>query len=366
MVQTCSTQNLDLYNALLAASYTYLKMAVLVTGASGFIAQWVVHYLLEEGYEVIGTVRSQEKADKLKRLFGSGSKLSFEIVPDISDVNAFDHVLQKRAQEIDIVLHTASPFHYKATDYEKDLLIPAVNGTKSILNAIKKYGAQTVDRLVITSSYAAILDPSKLGDSSTVFTEESWNPTTWQGCMTDPSNAYRGSKKFAELTAWEFLEANKDVVKFKLSTVNPVLVFGPQKFDEDVKEQLNTSNEVINVPLHSSPGDELPKAQGFYIDVRDVAKAHLLAFQKEDTVGKRLGLSNGTVNTQGVVDILNAKFPQLHGKIAEGPTPGKANQTGGATFDNAKSKEILGFPFNSLENVVYDTAAQILKKEGRL
>ncbi|AQZ15115.1 (ZYRO0F05214g) [Zygosaccharomyces parabailii] len=341
-------------------------MAVLVTGATGFIALWVVHYLLEEGYEVIGTVRSQEKAEKLQRQFGSEAKLSFEIVPDISDVNAFDHVLQKRAPEIEYVLHTASPFHYKTTEYEKDLLIPAVNGTKGILNAIKKYGAQTVKRLVITSSYAAILDPSKLGDSSTIFTEKSWNPTTWEGCRTDPSNAYRASKKFAELAAWEFLEANKDIVKFKLSTVNPVLVFGPQKFDEDVKGQLNTSNEVINVPLHSSPGDKLPNTQGFFIDVRDVAKAHLLAFQKGDTIGQRLGLSNGRVNTQGIVDILNTKFPQLNGKIAEGPTPGKANQAVGASFDNTKTKELLGFVFNSLENVVYDTAAQILKKEGRL
>ncbi|CAR28490.1 hypothetical protein ZYGR_0S01210 [Zygosaccharomyces rouxii] len=341
-------------------------MAVLVTGATGFIALWVVDYLLKEGYEVIGTVRSQEKADKLTKQFGSSGKLSFEIVPDISDINSFDHVFEKRAKEIDIVIHTASPFHYNTTEYETDLLIPAVNGTKGILNSIKKYGSQTVKRLVITSSFAAILDPSKLADKDAVFTEKSWNPTTWEGAQSDVSNAYRGSKKFAEKTAWEFLEENKDSVNFKLTTVNPVLVFGPQKFEEDVKSQLNTSNQVINIPLHSKPGDKLNNSQGNYIDVRDVAKAHVLAFQKDDLIGERLGLSNGPVNTQGVLEVLNEKFPQLKGKLADGPTPGEVNKTSGASFDNSYTKKILGFPFISLEQSVYDTAAQVLKKEGKL
>lgn len=341
-------------------------MAVLVTGATGFIALWVVEYLLKEGYEVIGTVRSEEKADKLKRQFGSSAKLSFEIVPDISHLDSFDKVFDKRAKEIDTVIHTASPFHFNTTEYEKDLLIPAVNGTKGILNSIKKYGSQTVKRLVITSSFAAILDPSKLGEKDTVFTEKSWNPATWESSQENPSNAYRGSKKFAEKVAWDFLEENKDSVSFKLTTVNPVLVFGPQRFDEDVKPQLNTSNEAINVPLHSKPGDKLNNSQGNYIDVRDVAKAHVLAFQRDDLVGERLGLSDSPVNTQGVVEILVEKFPQLKGKIAEGPTPGVVNKTAGATFDNSHSKKVLGFPFISLGQSVYDVAAQILKKEGRL
>ncbi|GCF00069.1 methylglyoxal reductase (NADPH-dependent) gre2 [Zygosaccharomyces mellis] len=341
-------------------------MAVLVTGATGFIALWVVDYLLKEGYEVIGTVRSQQKADKLTKQFGPSAKLSFEIVPDISDIHSFDHVFEKRAKEIDIVIHTASPFHYNTTAYEKDLLIPAVNGTKGILNSIKKYGSQTVKKLVITSSYAAILDPSKVSDKDAVFTEKSWNPATWENAQLNVGNAYRGSKKFAEKAAWDFLAENKDSVSFKLSTVNPVLVFGPQKFEEDVQPQLNTSNEAINVPLHSKPGDKLNNTQGNYIDVRDVAKAHVLAFQRDELIGERLGLSNGPVNTEGVLQVLNEKFPQLKGKLAESPTPGVVNQNAGATFDNSYTKKILGFPFISLEQSVYDTAAQILKKEGKL
>ncbi|KAJ4168271.1 Glycine-rich RNA-binding protein 2, mitochondrial [Fusarium falciforme] len=65
-----------------------------------------------------------------------------EIIEDIAAPNAFDKVFQKHGKEIKVVLHIASPVHFNTTDFEKDLLIPAVNGTKSILEAIKNY-AQT-------------------------------------------------------------------------------------------------------------------------------------------------------------------------------------------------------------------------------
>lgn len=343
-------------------------MAVLVTGATGFIAQYVVDYLLKEKYQIIGTVRSQEKAEKLHRQFGNDPRLSFEIVEDISSLNAFDQLFEKRANEIQIVLHTASPFHFDTKEYEKDLLIPALHGTQGILNSIKKYGAHTVERVVITSSFAAILDVSRFSDGKAVYTEKDWNPATWEGCQTDGMNAYCASKKFAEEYAWKFLEENKDLVKFKLSTVNPTFVFGPQEFEEDVKGHLNTSNEIINALLHSQPGSTKlePDYHAEYVDVRDVAKAHLVAFQKEETAGQRLGLNNGPFSSQAVVDILNSKFPQLKGKIAVGPHPGQPDPTPGCSFDNSHSKKILGFPFISLEQAVYDTVAQILKKEGKM
>lgn len=333
-------------------------MAVLVTGATGFIAQWVVDYLLKENYQVIGTVRSQEKADKLHKQFGSPSSLSFEIVKDISDTEAFEPLFKKRGKEIDIVLHTASPFHFNTTSYEKDLLIPALNGTKGVLNAVKKYG--DVKKVVVTSSFAAIVDVSKFSDGSCVFTEKDWNPATWEGCQTDPMNAYCASKKFAEEAAWAFAKETG----VSLTTINPVFVFGPQKFDEDVTSQLNTSNEIINGLMHSKPGDKIePDYHGAYIDVRDVAKAHVIAFQR-DTNGERLGLSNGPFGSQSILDILNEKFPQV--EFSKGPEPGKGDTAPAAAFDNRHSKEVLGFPFISLEQSVYDAVAQVLKKEGRL
>lgn len=344
------------------------KMSILVSGATGFIALYVVNDLLEQGYKVIGTVRSQEKADKLTKQFGNNPNLSFELVADIAAPHAFDKVFEKHGKEIRVVLHTASPFFISTTNYEKDLLIPAVNGTKSILESIKKYAADTVERVVVTSSFAAAMDLSKANDGSVVYTEESWNPATWENCQVDGLNAYCGSKKLAEAAAWEFWRENKQNVKFQLSVVNPVYVFGPQLFDDDVTDTLNTSCEVINALIHNKPeAKQNEPLRSDYIDVRDVSRAHLVAFQKEEAIGKRLILQEGKYAYQDIKDILNEDFPQLRGKISVGkPGSGKETYNEFPTINNTQTRKILGYSFRSLHETIHDTAAQILKKEGLL
>ena len=342
-------------------------MSVFVSGANGFIAQHIVDLLLKEDYKVIGSARSQEKAENLTEAFGNNPKFSMEVVPDISKLDAFDHVFQKHGKDIKIVLHTASPFCFDITDSERDLLIPAVNGVKGILHSIKKYAADSVERVVLTSSYAAVFDMAKENDKSLTFNEESWNPATWESCQSDPVSAYCGSKKFAEKAAWEFLEENRDSVKFELTAVNPVYVFGPQMFDKDVKKHLNTSCELVNSLMHLSPEDKIPELFGGYIDVRDVAKAHLVAFQKRETIGQRLIVSEARFTMQDVLDILNEDFPVLKGNIPVGkPGSGATHNTLGATLDNKKSKKLLGFKFRNLKETIDDTASQILKFEGRI
>ena len=88
------------------------------------------------------------------------------------------------------VLHTASPFHHNVQDPVKDFLDPAIKGTTGILKAIKAY-APTVKRVVVTSSFAAIVNP--FGHKK-VYDETVWNPLTWEQARTDHNQTYRGSK----------------------------------------------------------------------------------------------------------------------------------------------------------------------------
>lgn len=60
---------------------------VLVTGANGFIAMWIIHVLLEKGYRVRGTVRSAEKIAHIKKTFEKyGDKIELVVVDDIVKV----------------------------------------------------------------------------------------------------------------------------------------------------------------------------------------------------------------------------------------------------------------------------------------
>lgn len=156
---------------------------VLISGATGFIATHTVQQLLESGYIVVGSVRSTEKGETLKKQLNNPN-FSYEIVKEIESESAFDDFVRNHP-EATVFLHTASPFHFNVTDIAKDLLEPAVNGTRSALVAIKKYGPQ-IKRVVVTSSYAAIGDLSKPQSSDTIDTEETWSPLTWETSLENP------------------------------------------------------------------------------------------------------------------------------------------------------------------------------------
>lgn len=199
---------------------------VLLTGGSGFIAAHTLDVLLSHGHSVVTTVRSQEKADKIKeenQTYVDQGKLDFAIVPDIAQPDAFEKAVVSDPP-FEAVLHTASPFHFNVTDVKKDLLDPAIIGTTGILKSIKK-NAPSVKHVVITSSFASIVDGSKGFWPGHVYSEDDWNPMTLDDAQENPAMGYRASKTFAEKAAWEFIEKEKP--NFTLSTINPPLVFGP-------------------------------------------------------------------------------------------------------------------------------------------
>lgn len=129
-------------------------------------------------------------------------------------VTAFEHAVVS-TPPFEAVIHTASPFHFNVTDTKKDLLDPAINGTTGILQAIKKH-APTVKRVVVTSSFAAIISAN--AQPGHVYSEKDWNPITEEQAWKDPPSGYRASKTFAEKAAWDFVEVEKP--NFTLVTVS--------------------------------------------------------------------------------------------------------------------------------------------------
>jgi nucleoside-diphosphate-sugar epimerase len=115
-------------------------------------------------------------------------RLSYFVVPDIAHESAFDAVLRSHPS-VQYVIHTASPYHFNITDPVQDFIVPAVNGTTGILRSITAY-APNVKRVVITSSSAAILNPSNYAK---VYDESIWGETSWEEAL-DPRKAYRASK----------------------------------------------------------------------------------------------------------------------------------------------------------------------------
>lgn len=330
---------------------------VLLTGGSGFIAAHVLETLLSRGYSVITTVRSQDKAKKIHDAHSNlgKDKLETAIVPDIAQEGAFDEVV--KTPGIDIVLHTASPFHFKITDPKKDLIDPAVIGTTGILKAVAK-SAPSVKRVVITSSFAAIIDAAKASDPNSNFTEKSWNPVTIDQIHENPGIAYRASKTLAEKAAWEFVNDKSNNAKFDIVTVNPPLVFGPVVHHLASLDSINTSNERIVGLVQGKWKEEIPDTGVFlWVDVRDVAEAHVRAFEKPELGGKRLFTTAGYFSNREVLNIVRKNFPELKDKLpAEdvkgGDLPPKDKLL---TFDNSETTKSTGIQWTPLEKTITET-----------
>jgi len=151
---------------------------VLVTGGTGFVAGWIVKYLIEEGFTVHTTVRDparREKVAHLEAIAAAGPGRLEMFRADLLDADAFDAPMQGCA----LVLHTASPFTLGPfKDVEAELIRPALEGTRNVLEAANR--TASVRRVVLTSSVAAVYGDAvdRREVPGGVFTEAHWNLTS--------------------------------------------------------------------------------------------------------------------------------------------------------------------------------------------
>jgi nucleoside-diphosphate-sugar epimerase len=258
-------------------------------------------------------------------------------------------------------LTAASPFHYNWTDPKTELLDPAIIGTTSILKAIKK-SAPTVRRVVVTSSFASILSEEGLNDPKKVFSEADWNPSTYEdGLKDNKAISYRVSKTLAERASWKFVEEEKP--NFDLVTICPPLVFGPIVHHLNSLSAINTSNQRFVDLIQGKYKTEIPASGAFlWVDVRDVALAHVEAFERPAAGGKRFFTTAGLYNNREIIAIVRKNFPELADKLPTDDITGGGYPEGGVySYDNSRATKELGIDWISLEKSAVDTMRSLLE-----
>ncbi len=255
---------------------------ILVTGANGYLASWLLKRLLEKGHTVHAAVRNPNNKEKLKHLDALATNTKGSIKYFAADLLK-DGSYTEAMEGCELVYHTASPFTSNFKDPQKDLVDPAVKGTANVLNSAKEVAS--VKRVVLTSSCAAIYSDAidcKNAPHGEI-TEEMWN--TESSLDYQP---YSYSKTQAEKKAWEIAKTQN---QWDLVTINPSLVMGPP---------LNpgaTTSESFNILKSMGDGtfkSGAPKLGIGMVDVRDVAEAHFQAGFRAAAKGRYITSAHNT------------------------------------------------------------------------
>lgn len=348
---------------------------MLATGANGFIAAHCVAHLLSSGFTVVGTVRSEAKAQKVLASHSNHPKLSVQIVSDVTKPGCFDTAIRG----CDAVLHLAAPFGYAYKDFETELLIPSINGTLRICEAAQL--EPSVKRVVLTSSFASVYDASKGLDPEKTYTEDDWCPLTYEDGKNAAATpiAYRASKVLAEKTAWEFI--NSKEVMWDLVTLCPGMVFGALVSGSIASlKELNTSNGIVwslldgkAVPDTKAPSKK-PRTRVFkwYTDwivwtsVTALAKAHTQALIIPEASNERFLVIDGTYDMQQLADALHATLQineQTKSRIPIGQ-PGARIFESHYKVDGQKARKTLGLTESNLEETTVRLVKQLLDIEA--
>jgi len=265
---------------------------VLVTGATGFIANHIIYQLLHSGkYRVRGTVRNlkdDQRIDPLRHIFPE-AKPPLELVEaDLMQVDSW----REAVKDCTYVIHLASPVPTGEAVEEDKIIKPAVEGTQHILRACKEN--PSVKRVVYTSSIAAISGLFLTKDVSA--SEADWLDDNEAGQV-----LYTRSKLLSERAAWEFMKKESDN-SFELAVINPSMVMGPVTCDHIPasvffpKQCLERYTSMI-AHLHFP-----------FVDVRDVAAAHIRAMTIPEAAGKRHILHGHSMWLDDIAKILAAEF----------------------------------------------------------
>ena len=341
---------------------------VLVTGATGYVAGWLVKKLLDEEFTVHAAVRDPSNKEKIAHLDALAENAPGQIKyfqTDLLKTGSYAEAMKG----CELVFHTASPFTNIVDDPQKELIEPAVRGTENVLVQANK--TESVKRVVVTSSCAAIytdaIDCAQAPGG--VLTEDVWNTTASLDYQ-----PYSYSKTLAEKRAWEI---NEEQNRWDLITINPSLVMGPALNAGAV------TSESYNILKQLGDGTMkmgAPKLGIGLVDVRDVAEAHFRAGFNPVAKGRYITSAHNT----NLLEMAQTLLPKFGDKY---PLPKKAlpkwllvlvgpmvNKAFSRKFirnnvdiefkaDNFKIKRDLNLELRPMEETMEDSFRVLINKE---
>ena len=327
---------------------------VLVTGANGHVGYTLTKLLVERGYNVRASVRDKENKELTKNL----SEFDVEIVSlDLMEPETIEPAMEN----IEGVFQVAAVYKSWAKNPEDEIINPSIIGGINVLQSAYNAG---VKKIIFTSSTAAV---GRSGPNGIALTEKDWNSKS--------KHPYSYAKTEAERRAWEFSRE----MDMNLVVMNPTAVIGPYF-------HRHTPSTFLFDKLLKNELPRLPPQTFGYVDVRDVALAHILAYENKNAEGRHI-LCTKCLDGFELMRIIKEVDPDIEipTKIAPlwqiklfarfettrswfGHTPALSSETvkeymGKITnYDSKKAKGVLGWNPMDIEDSIRDTLNWIKDK----
>lgn len=221
-------------------------MKVFVTGATGFVGAHTARALLDAGHEVRLLVRNRAAAEAY--FAAHGYRVSDFVVRDMGDKAA----VKKGMEGCDAVVHAAAVVDLNAKNAEQTLA-NNLQGIDSVIGSACELG---IPKILYVSSMSTFFVP----DASLVLDERS--------PLASANDPYSKSKQLCEVKVRALQEQGYPIV-----ITYPSGVFGP----DDPK--MSQSNDAF-IKFHNLIVPMTPSGIQ-YVDVRDVALAHVLLLERE-------------------------------------------------------------------------------------
>ncbi|MFW5695252.1 MAG: SDR family oxidoreductase [Alkalispirochaeta sp.] len=337
-------------------------LTIVVTGASGYLGSWIVKTALDAGHTVRGTVRDPQDADKTSHLRNLDHHERLTLYQaDLLEPEAFDQAVAGA----DVVIHTASPFaRDNITDPEAQLIRPAVDGTRNVLASVER--SETVYRVVLTSSVAAIMGDAR---DAGAYPERTVDETRWNHTSSAAHEPYSYSKTLAEQAAWETANQQR---RWTLVTINPAFIIGPSLS----RRTDGASVSIMRQLADGSFKQGAPEIFLGFVDVRDVALAHLRAAERTEATGRFIvseRVASFPQIAQALRDHFGSAYPFPAGRLPKwflwliGPAVGitrryvRTNVGFPFRLDTRRSREVLGLEYRDTRRTAVEHITQLIE-----
>jgi nucleoside-diphosphate-sugar epimerase len=280
------------------------KTTVLVVGGNGYVASHVVALLLQAGYTVRITVSealdSTEQLSLYSMVPDAGHRLSITEA-DATNAASFRDVIRGCKYVVHCGVSQSQALR------EKDVVRAHVESVQALFDAIRLNGKPTLKRVILTGSAAAVFHIQDPLPPCGKFDESSWNNRAT--AKTDPVPF---AKISFEKEAWRL----QKMFGVELVVILPSIVVGPSLLHE-TSEAMRT---ILDLASGSPYFPFAPNLYWNFVDVRDVAMAHVRAMEHPDLPDQRLIVSNQCLSLSEIGKLIQRAFPHLSPPTKPAPT----------------------------------------------